>query len=78
MSVAVTDRIEKNVVLKAPRTRVWNALATPAEFVLLDVQLEHPDVRVPVVRVGCASDHRTSRSGEHRHRESRRQSHHAT
>ncbi len=32
MSVAVSDRIEKTVVLKAPRARVWHALATPAEF----------------------------------------------
>ena len=27
-----TDRIEKNVVLKAPRSRVWRALANPEEF----------------------------------------------
>ena len=27
-----TDRIEKSVVLKAPRSRVWRALANPQEF----------------------------------------------
>ena len=27
-----TDRIEKNVVLRAPRSRVWRALANPEEF----------------------------------------------
>ena len=32
MSVAVTDRIEKEVVLRAPRARVWRALTDAAEF----------------------------------------------
>jgi uncharacterized protein YndB with AHSA1/START domain len=27
-----TDRIEKSIVLRAPRARVWRALADPAEF----------------------------------------------
>jgi uncharacterized protein YndB with AHSA1/START domain len=27
-----TDRIEKSVVLRAPRSRVWRALASPDEF----------------------------------------------
>ena len=27
-----TDRIEKRVVLRAPRTRVWRAIADAAEF----------------------------------------------
>jgi len=27
-----TDRIEKRVVLRAPRTRVWRALSNAAEF----------------------------------------------
>lgn len=31
-TAVVTDRIEKNVVLKAPRSRVWRALANPEEF----------------------------------------------
>jgi uncharacterized protein YndB with AHSA1/START domain len=29
---AVTDRIEKEIVLKAPRARVWRALTDPVEF----------------------------------------------
>jgi len=32
MSVAVTDRIEKTVVLHAPRARVWRALTDVEEF----------------------------------------------
>jgi uncharacterized protein YndB with AHSA1/START domain len=32
MSVAVTDRIEKHVMLKAPRARVWKALTDAGEF----------------------------------------------
>lgn len=32
MTVDVTDRIEKTRFLKAPRSRVWRALITPAEF----------------------------------------------
>lgn len=32
MNVTTTDRIEKTVVLKAPRTRVWRALANADEF----------------------------------------------
>ena len=32
MTITVTDRIEKKVLLKAPRARVWRALTTPAEF----------------------------------------------
>src|SRR5215468_9899199 len=31
-TAAVTDRIEKEIVLKAPRARVWRALTDPAEF----------------------------------------------
>jgi uncharacterized protein YndB with AHSA1/START domain len=27
-----TDRIEKSIVLRAPRERVWRAIATPEEF----------------------------------------------
>jgi uncharacterized protein YndB with AHSA1/START domain len=27
-----TDRIEKQIVLRAPRSRVWRAIANPAEF----------------------------------------------
>jgi uncharacterized protein YndB with AHSA1/START domain len=32
MTTAVTDRIEKEIVLRAPRARVWRALTDPAEF----------------------------------------------
>ena len=32
MTTVVTDRIEKRVVLRAPRTRVWRALTDAAEF----------------------------------------------
>lgn len=32
MSMTVTDRIEKKTVIKAPRAKVWRAIATPAEF----------------------------------------------
>jgi uncharacterized protein YndB with AHSA1/START domain len=32
MSVAVTDRIEKKIVLAAPRSRVWRALTDVDEF----------------------------------------------
>ncbi len=32
MSVVVTDRIEKTILLRAPRTRVWRALTDAEEF----------------------------------------------
>src|SRR5579872_1671076 len=32
MSAATTDRIEKTILLKAPRARVWRAITTPKEF----------------------------------------------
>jgi uncharacterized protein YndB with AHSA1/START domain len=32
MSVVQTDRIEKQILLRAPRTRVWQALTTVSEF----------------------------------------------
>jgi uncharacterized protein YndB with AHSA1/START domain len=32
MQTTTTDRIEKTAVLKAPRSRVWQALTTPDEF----------------------------------------------
>ena len=32
MPVEVTDRIEKNVLLRAPRARVWRAIANSEEF----------------------------------------------
>jgi uncharacterized protein YndB with AHSA1/START domain len=32
MSTATTDRIEKQILLRAPRARVWRALTTPSEL----------------------------------------------
>ena len=32
MSIAMTDRIEKKILLRAPRARVWRALANADEF----------------------------------------------
>lgn len=32
VDVSTTDRIEKRIVLRAPRARVWRAVATAAEF----------------------------------------------
>jgi uncharacterized protein YndB with AHSA1/START domain len=32
MVAKMTDRIEKRLILRAPRARVWRALTTPAEF----------------------------------------------
>ena len=32
MSVAVSDRIEKRIMLNAPRTRVWKAIADAGQF----------------------------------------------
>src|SRR5437870_4607375 len=32
MSMTTTDRIEKTIVLRAPRSRVWRAITTPEQF----------------------------------------------
>ena len=32
MEATTADRIEKDIVLKAPRSRVWKAISDPAEF----------------------------------------------
>jgi len=32
MEPSVTDRIQKEIVLKGPRERVWKAISDPAEF----------------------------------------------
>ena len=32
MSPSDTDRIEREILIRAPRSRVWRALTTPAEF----------------------------------------------
>lgn len=47
----VTDRIEKRVVLRAPRSRVWRALAEADEFgKWFGVKLESPFVEGATVR----------------------------
>src|SRR5262249_37777030 len=60
MSVAVTDRIEKQVVLRAPRNRVWRALTDVREFatwfgVKFDTPFT-PGARLRGVIVGTAVD----------------------
>jgi uncharacterized protein YndB with AHSA1/START domain len=41
----VTDRIERTIVLRAPRARVWRALTDPAQFsTWFEVQLTDPFV----------------------------------
>jgi len=32
MNTSSTDRIEKQILIKAPRKRVWRALTDPGEF----------------------------------------------
>jgi uncharacterized protein YndB with AHSA1/START domain len=55
MAVAVTDRIEKKVVLKAPRARVWRALTTPVEFgTWFGVDMSHVRTFEPGARVSAA------------------------
>jgi uncharacterized protein YndB with AHSA1/START domain len=49
--MTVTDRIEKRVVLKAPRARVWRALTNAEEFSKwFGVRLEGPFVEGSAVR----------------------------
>ena len=51
MAVAVTDRIEKRVVLRAPRARVWRAITDAGEFgEWFGVRLEGPFVEGATVR----------------------------
>jgi uncharacterized protein YndB with AHSA1/START domain len=51
MTVTSTDRIEKHVVLQAPRARVWRALTTAEEFgAWFRVKLEGPFVEGAAVR----------------------------
>src|SRR5262245_45645891 len=48
---AVTDRIEKRIVLRAPRARVWRALTDSSEFgTWFGVRLEAPFVSGATVR----------------------------
>jgi uncharacterized protein YndB with AHSA1/START domain len=51
MTTAVTDRIEKQVVLRAPRSRVWRALTDADEFgTWFGVKLEAPFAQGATVR----------------------------
>lgn len=51
MSAVVTDRIEKQVVLRAPRARVWRAVTDAAEFgAWFGVRLEGPFTEGAAVR----------------------------
>jgi len=58
MVAKTSDRIEKHIILRAPRARVWRALTTPAEFgAWFGVCLEG------VFRVGAVSSGRLTLSG---------------
>lgn len=51
MTIVVTDRIEKRVVLRAPRSRVWRAVTDAKEFgSWFRVNLESPFVENATVR----------------------------
>jgi uncharacterized protein YndB with AHSA1/START domain len=51
MTTTVTDRIEKRVLLRAPRSRVWRALADADEFgAWFGVKLEAPFTEGATVR----------------------------
>jgi uncharacterized protein YndB with AHSA1/START domain len=51
MATAVTDRIEKQVALRAPRARVWRALTDATEFgAWFGVKLNAPFVAGATVR----------------------------
>lgn len=51
MSTMVTDRIEKRVVLRAPRSRVWRALTDAGEFgTWFGVRLQAPFTEGATVR----------------------------
>jgi uncharacterized protein YndB with AHSA1/START domain len=59
MVAQTSDRIEKRVFLRAPRSRVWRALTTPAEFgAWFGVRLEQATFRVGGLATG-----RLTRSG---------------
>ena len=51
MNVVSTDRIEKTIVLRAPRSRVWNAIADAEQFgQWFRVQMTGPFVQGSTVR----------------------------
>src|SRR5882672_5122375 len=55
-TVAVTDRIEKTVILRAARSRVWRAIANAEEFgTWFGVKLEGAFVQGATVRGKIAS-----------------------
>ena len=60
MPTSTTDRIEKSIVLRATRARVWRALTDPTEFgEWFGMRFEAPftpGARVPVVVVGTTVD----------------------
>src|SRR5215831_8163408 len=66
MAVAVTDRIEKQVLLRAPRQRVWNALTDVREFEKwFGVRFDRPfapGARLRGVIVGTAVDAEVARA----------------
>lgn len=41
MVAKTPDRIEKHILLRAPRSRVWRALTTPAEISVIESGFEH-------------------------------------
>ena len=44
-TASTTDRIDKNIVLRAPRSKVWRALTDPAQFsAWFEVKLTDPFV----------------------------------
>jgi uncharacterized protein YndB with AHSA1/START domain len=51
MTTAVSDRIEKRIVLRAPRARVWRAITDAGEFgAWFGVRLEGPFIEGTTVR----------------------------
>ena len=55
-AVVPTDRIEKRIVLRAPRARVWRALSDPREFgAWFGVDLEGASFAVGAAVKGRAS-----------------------
>ena len=66
MAVAITDRIEKQVLLRAPRERVWNALTDVREFEKwFGVRFDRPfapGARIRGVLVGTTVDAEVARA----------------
>jgi len=66
MAVAITDRIEKQVILRAPRERVWHALTDVREFEKwFGVRFDRPfapGARIRGVLVGTTVDAEVARA----------------